>query len=168
MGSEMCIRDRGYGGYGLDHPFCSELKSGVLNALEEGNLDDKENWTYWYPFKTIDKCFKLISKNTYSIIIPYGKGKQFVDNLKELLIDKEHSDGNWVKRLRELTRELQRFSVNVYGNELELLKKNGRLDSSFDEPYFVLNDLAMKEIYKPHTGLNISDEDSHNPKNLMI
>lgn len=57
-----------------------------------------------YPFETAGKEFHVIDENTFSVLVPYGKGKEIIANL--------FAKNSWDEKYKNLD-ELQQYSVNI-------------------------------------------------------
>lgn len=83
-------------------------------------------------FRTASKSFSLIDDSkTRSILIPYGKGQELINQLKKTEIDPQ-------SKAKVLFRKLQRYSVSVYINQFQALLKQGSLIEVYPE-VFALN-----------------------------
>lgn len=96
-------------------------------------------------YQTAARNFQVIDSPTTSVIVPYGEGK---DIIAELNGDMKIED------LSLLFQRAQRFSVNVYSYQLELLNESGSLTTLFDEQVYALKEGAYDEQY----GINIEGD----------
>lgn len=74
--------------------------------------------TLFQAFKTAGKEFTVIEQDTTAVLVPYGKGKEIIQRLsgelsREMMID--------------LLRKSQRFTVNLYRNQLDEMSQAGAL-----------------------------------------
>ncbi len=77
-------------------------------------------------FRTAARKFKLIDDTQqHGVIVRYRDRKTEIDNVD---IDKLIKDLRYKGPNRELMRQLQRFSVNVYDNDLQEMKRNGLIE----------------------------------------
>lgn len=142
----------------LDHSmfvkFFSELywkavsfdAKGIRSSLEPSREDLRIN------FRTAAKKFCIIDDSRQrTILVRYGDGDKLIDNLK------------YVGPNRDILRQLQRYSVNVYTDEFNLLKKRG----SIEEVQPNIFALAASIEYSVDVGLMI-DDIMYDPENLII
>ena len=131
-----------------------------LYALKGRNLDKKNITTddlfpdreFRFKFKTAAKKFKLIESDYESIIINYGEGDKYIQQLK-----------NTDKIYRDLKRKLQRYSINIPKIWFNELLNKGELDE-----YHGLWILINKQIYHAVSGLQIIDNSmNYHAENLM-
>lgn len=97
-----------------------------------------KNWTlpYQQSFNTAWKCFEVIADATTGVIVPYG-GNDVAGRLSSLERGEEH----YGEKLRELMREAQQYSVEVYSNQLvRLMKENMVHEVAPDSGIYALND----------------------------
>jgi len=97
-------------------------------------------------FRDAATRFRVIDDAQKTVVVPYGDGRALVEELSRC----ERPD-------RWLLRRLQRFTVNVYGGQLDALSSCGRLL----EPHEGLFVLADPEAYDPQTGLRIPEASGH-------
>jgi CRISPR-associated endonuclease/helicase Cas3 len=84
---------------------------GILDLLKPDEVD------CGIQFRTAAEAFRIIDdKDMKAIIVPYGDGQKFVAELKAI------GPERW------LLRKLQRYSVNVYGNQFRTLQDRGSLE----------------------------------------
>lgn len=92
-------------------------------------------------FKTAADAFKAIDAPTQGIIVPFGEGEKIIAELfSQFAIEKQF----------ELLRKAQRFTVNVFANEIEKLLREGALKKVKDIEVLVLN----KQYYHKDFGLS--------------
>jgi len=73
-------------------------------------------------FREAAKQFSVVhDENQRSIIVPYGHGRELIDELRN-----NHGKNNKGPD-RNLLRKLQRFTVNIYTNQFDLLLKRGSI-----------------------------------------
>jgi len=103
-------------------------------------------------FRIAGKSFRFINDtNQRSILVPYGEGKKLIDLLKHSEISN-----------RVLLRKLQRYTINIYGDQFSLLKNRGSLEE------ITLGNFALNNTveYSNETGLLI-DEMPNDPVDYM-
>jgi CRISPR-associated endonuclease/helicase Cas3 len=141
------------------------LKSGVADPLDHANFEKFIGQLYWMAnsldtkgiidllkpdleecgiqFRTAAEKFKIIDDaQQQAILVPYGKGKELIDLLKN------KGPERWI------LRKLQRYSVNVYTNDFSSLQRKGLVDEispsvfalTFDPGYDYQIGLLVDEI----------------------
>lgn len=117
-------------------------KQGVIKAFTQG-IEGCE-----FPFRTVAEKFHLIDRNTYTVYIPYGEGKDLLQQLQ----DGECSKG--------LYRKLSRYAVSVYDKHFQALYSAGVLLTAREVPALdgdsaILTDLTL---YSETMGLILEPE----------
>ena len=95
-------------------------------------------------YREIGEIFRVIDNKTYSIIIPY-------DSESENIISKLPFIGH----LLSIKRKLQKYTINIYENELKKLVESGFIDTVIvdeNNTYLILNNMSQ---YDMNTGLNL-------------
>ncbi|WP_421663558.1 CRISPR-associated helicase Cas3' [Lysinibacillus telephonicus] len=98
-------------------------------------------------FKTAADYFEVIEGNTYSILVPYGEGKELINIL------------TGIEKINDFTsffKKAQQFSVNVFKYEFDALLNNRLIeiiDFGFTKIY-----IATDNAYDPEYGLSVSGE----------
>jgi len=141
------------------------LKSGVADPLDHANFEKFFGQLYWMAnsldtkgiidllkpdleecgiqFRTAAEKFRIIDDTQqHTILVPYGKGKELIDLLKN------NGAERWI------LRKLQRYSVNVYTNDFSSLQRKGLVDEispsvfalTFDPGYDYQIGLLVDEI----------------------
>ena len=105
-------------------------KKGIMKNIEKCN------------FSKISKDFKLIENNTKTVYVPTTDNNTYIEDLR---------NGRYSK---ELFRNLQHFSVNLYDYEFKKLDDVGAIEI-IDNDFFVL---ANNEYYSKDTGIIIPNE----------
>ena len=130
-------------------------KKEILNLL---NPDIK---TLGIKFKTASEKFKIIDDSmSHSIIVRYKGSNQLLDEIKY------NNDRTLTKTYM---RKLQRYSVNIYNNDFEILKSRGSICEIWDNSdiWALSTDLE----YNEDVGLIINDNDISNftePEDFII
>jgi len=106
-----------------------------------------------FPFKTIAEKFRFIKDNMKPVIIPFD------DRARNLIRSIEYTE-----KSKSLLRQLQKYTVSVYGKEWNFLCNNGSVEVK-TEMFPVLVDM---DLYKPATGLNIDLFTQANPESLYL
>jgi len=71
-------------------------------------------WKLTYPFETAGKKFRVIDEDTVSILVPYRRGKELIQQILE-------KDGRFqLGEIRRLIREARPFFVNLYTDKLRV------------------------------------------------
>lgn len=140
--------------YYSELPVSNRMKYPVKNTsiydmldYSESNLNGYEDdypLQFRYKFKTAGELFKVIDNYTKTLLVPYKKGK---DLISELL-----SNDSYFKK-KEILDELGQYSVNVYMNKFEALKKEDGIDLDFYEIYGV--NILKEFFYDKVKGVNL-------------
>jgi CRISPR-associated helicase Cas3/CRISPR-associated endonuclease Cas3-HD len=94
-----------------------------------------------FDFQTAAERFKLIESNTYSIVIPYN------ETALQLL-----KQAQFTPYPRSMARKLQPYTVSIYDNEYEELRRNGAI-KIINDSFLVLENFETN--YNQSTGLII-------------
>lgn len=96
----------------------SDNKEGLC---EYRRINKGKNWNYPFrqAFETAWKKFEVIAELTTGVLVPYGEGKNIIGKISSL----ETSDKEYFKDLNTLLNSAQQYTVNVYTNKLEILKR---------------------------------------------
>lgn len=94
-----------------------------------------------FPFRQVEKKFKLIENQTTAIYLPFGQGAELIEQLR---------CGEYK---RTLFRKLGRYSVNVYPDHLQELLAAGAVEC-VDEQYVLIDTAA----YDDALGLKLDVE----------
>lgn len=138
--------------YYSELPVSNRMKYPVKNTsiydmldYNESNLNGYEDdypLQFRYKFKTAGELFKVIDNDTKTLLVPYEKGKELIS---ELL-----SNDSYEKK-KILLDELGQYSVNIYMNKFEALKKEDGV--VFNEEYGVY---ILKDFYYDNVkGINL-------------
>lgn len=119
----------------------------LYNLEGEQALDKKAILDYFeergsrleFDFQTAAENFKLIAKNTYSIVIPYN------DDAIKLL-----NKARFSPYPLSLSRKLQPYTISIYEHEYKTLLKNAALKIISDSFITLEN---FNDFYNEHTGL---------------
>ncbi len=112
-----------------------DLYSQIENGLAYGRLE--------YNFLTIAEQFKIISDNTYAILIPYNSEAEELINKLE-----------YAEYIGGIMRSLQSYTVNIYEAEYRALLGEGKLRQIREG----VMALISREDYDDNTGLKIIAE----------
>ncbi|MFD1929809.1 CRISPR-associated helicase Cas3' [Sporosarcina siberiensis] len=97
-------------------------------------------------YKTLESHFEVIEAPTTAILVPYGEGKELINNLNEDIQD--------YTKLNEYLKKAQQYSVNVYRHTLQDLASKGLITSLFNDSIYALKDGGYHEEY----GLEVEGE----------
>jgi CRISPR-associated endonuclease/helicase Cas3 len=95
-------------------------------------------------FKRAGEEFRVFDEKTSSVIVPYGEGEQIIAELNATDPDNE------IKKFYSLLIKAQRYSVELYENELEELENFNAVHRVKDTGLIYLN----KEYYHDKLGLS--------------
>ncbi len=96
-----------------------------------------------FPFRVVDKEFRLIENDTRTVYIPLGEGAELVERLR---------NGEFS---RDLFRKIAQYGVAVYDRHFEQLEESGVLEV-LPGDVAVLNDI---KLYSEATGLSMEPPD---------
>lgn len=99
-------------------------------------------------FKTAGQYFSVFDENTTDVLIPYGKGKQLVE---ELCTERCRFD---LSHRASVLKEMSNYTVSVYQYQKKQLEKNHALISVCDDCVLVLAD----GFYDDEVGLTMSSD----------
>jgi len=91
-------------------------------------------------FKTAGRIFKAIDAPTQPVIVPYKRGKEII---AELCAERDPG------KVRQLLQEAQQYSVNVFPNIWEKLKRNDAVIAVHDGDFYCLDE----QFYSKEFGL---------------
>ncbi len=139
-----------------------EKSATVLDMLSDNEIAKKEyerthnheNWKlpYMQSFKTAWESFEVIADSTTGVIVPYEE-----NDVAGRFSALEHGEENYGEKLRDLKREAQQYSINVYSNQLvRMLKENMIYEILPDSDIYALN----KVFYDKNKGLVYEIADS--------
>lgn len=106
----------------------------------ESNLNGFEDdfpLQFRYKFKSAGELFKVIDNDTKTILVSYKKGK---DLIAELLSNNSYS------KKKKLLDELGQYSVNIYTNKFEALKKEEGIIFNKDYGVYILKDFYYDKV----------------------
>jgi CRISPR-associated endonuclease/helicase Cas3 len=122
--------------FGLRYGLGSELdKYNILKEIKDGVC------CFSFQFREIAQAYRLIEDKTIGIIIPFDEGCcRILGEARNALFPKKY------------LRKLQRYSVSIYKNEFDLLKKRGCVYELADG-IFALNEANFADCYDEKLGL---------------
>lgn len=103
-------------------------KKKILNKIDINILP--------FPIKLINENFDFINQNTYSVIVPYKKGKDIITNL---LSSKK------ITEKVKILEEAQQYSINIYSNEFEKMISEKSIVETDIKGIFILSDSYYDE-----------------------
>jgi CRISPR-associated endonuclease/helicase Cas3 len=122
-------------------------KKGILTLLEEGKGKGD------FCFKEVAEKFRLIENNMESVIIRWNEeSDKIIDKLR-------YSDF-----MGKYAREAQRFTIQIYKDELNKLISTGVVESIKDQ-YHILNNM---DLYDQDLGLYYDDPTFHKAESMMV
>jgi CRISPR-associated endonuclease/helicase Cas3 len=92
-------------------------------------------------FMAAGKAFKAIDAPTHSVIVPYGEGKEIIEELCN--VNKEFNAGHFYRTLKRA----QQYSVNVFPNVWHKLQDSGYVNEIQDEGIYFLDERYYSENY---------------------
>ena len=115
------------------------VRRGLLQVSQKSHI-------FYQAFATAGRNFKLIDKNTVSIIVPYNEeANQLIDRLSSDLRPNE---------IVKLLRKVQKYTIGIFQNSLDTLLKSG------GAYYLNSNILVLQSCnYSQNFGLDIEAED---------
>ncbi|HHX62034.1 MAG TPA: CRISPR-associated helicase Cas3' [Epulopiscium sp.] len=114
---------------GTIHNLLSSNQS--LRRLYDATSDTKYNLYFCFQFKDARQHFKVIEDNTKALIVPYGKGKELINDLGSSL--------NFEGKIGAL-KIAQTYSVNVFDYKFKMLDEVGAISGCDVEGVYILND----------------------------
>ncbi len=107
------------------------------NELNKDGYEDDYPLQFIYKFKTAGELFKVIDNDTKTVLVPYGKGKGLISELLS-------SDSYDKKKI--LIDKLGHYSVNIYNNKYEALKKEDGIIFNRECGVHILKDFYYDEV----------------------
>ncbi|MED4172856.1 CRISPR-associated helicase Cas3' [Halalkalibacterium halodurans] len=89
-------------------------------------------------YKTAADHFRVIDQNTTSAIVPYGEGQDIIAQL---------NSGEWVDDLSKVLKKAQQYTVNLYSQEIDQLKKEGAIVMHLDGIVYELKESWYSHQY---------------------
>ena len=123
----------------LDMLSVDSVRRGLLQVSQKSHI-------FYQAFATAGRNFKLIDKNTVSIIVPYNEeANRLIDRLSSDLRPNE---------IVKLLRKVQKYTIGIFQNSLDTLLKSG------GAYYLNSNILVLQSCnYSQNFGLDIEAED---------
>jgi len=101
-----------------------------------GRFEQRPGYPFCQAFASSGDLFAVIDQDTESVLVPYGRGKEIIQNL---------ATTSHLPATAELLKEAQQYSVNLYKNEVQSLD-NG-IYSIGDTGVLALADLYYSSEY---------------------
>jgi CRISPR-associated endonuclease/helicase Cas3 len=127
--------------YIMSYPINGERDDNLLNMLSENTLalgeyirinNDAPNIFFRQSFKSAAEYFKFIDAPTVGVVVPFeAEGKEIISELLSQFAYEERF---------KILRKAQRYTVNVYPNQLEELVKQSVITQVPDIGVYMLND----------------------------
>jgi CRISPR-associated endonuclease/helicase Cas3 len=89
-------------------------------------------------YKTAADHFRVIDHNTTSAIVPYGEGQDIIAQL---------NSGEWVDDLSKVLKKAQQYTVTLYSQEIDQLKKEGAIVMHLDGMVYELKESWYSHEY---------------------
>jgi CRISPR-associated endonuclease/helicase Cas3 len=114
----------------------------IYNMLDydESNINGYEDdfpLQFMYKFKTASELFKVIDNDTKTVLVPYKKGKYLIS---ELLSNDAYD------KKKMILNEIGQYSVNIYSNKFEALKKEDGVIFSQECGVYILKDFYYDKV----------------------
>ncbi len=106
-------------------------------------------------FRSAAEAFRLIDQATHSVIIPWGKGKALIDDLRRTT---EPAPRN------RLARSLQRYTVSLYEHDYRKLLDGGAIEL-LHQQYAILSNT---DLYTEDIGLDTGAPPTRRPEALVL
>lgn len=94
----------------------SDNITGKMAFFQKTGIREKPDLMLCQAFKTAGENFSVIAQNTIGVLVPYGEGKEIINQLNGDLCGKEIT--KWL-------RKGQRFTINLYQEQIKELNKAG-------------------------------------------
>ena len=109
-----------------------------LLSINEKNVDDSlggiEQIIFRQAFKSAGEEFKVFGEDTTDIVVPYGKGKELIE---ETCSSKANKDRIYQKKI---IKQAGQYSVSLYKYQLEALQKERALVTEWDGSVQILKE----------------------------
>lgn len=132
----------------VDSTLLSLLSTNIkAKSANERKIKEEETLLLEQSFSSAAKLFEPIASNTQGVIVPYEKGKEYIETVKPT--------GDTKEKLKFL-RLVQRYSIDLELSRIEKLKKEGIVKEVWEgsDIYYL-----ESRYYTEALGFNISSED---------
>ena len=131
---------------------------GTLLDLLASNKKYATEFTAYYgkyflcqAFKTAGQLFSVFDSQTQTLLVPYGKGAEIIQQMRAL---GDRYDPEALREMQQLLERAKPYAVSVYAWQLEQLKKQGVIDCICHESVLVLQADCFGDLpYSEETGL---------------
>ncbi len=126
--------------------YLADLLSNINGHAQE---EKHKNYVLHQPFQTIGHIFQVFDQNTFDVLVPYKKGADLLNQLKEL--QNYRFD---LEKYKELLQHAKKYTISLYERQKKLLKQTGMLHSLLEGRVWYLEEQA----YDDKIGLVIKEE----------
>lgn len=107
---------------------------------QKGAKEIHAKFIFHQPFATVGQNFRVFDDNTTDILVPYQEGKAWIESLAAL------ENGSFSPaQLKNLTENLNPFSISVFDWQVKALDQAGYLRKLFDGRILVLDEKAYDD-----------------------
>ena len=124
--------------YPLEKGDMVDLLTENETGLKACNNNKPGNLMMCQAFRTAGKEFEVVVQNTTGVIVPYKEGKKIIADLCK---DSYEID------VKELLKQAQQYTVNLYQNQIEQLNQKGEIIRILDNSVMVLKEGFYKEDF---------------------
>ena len=124
--------------YPLEKGDMVDLLTENETGLKACNNNKPGNLMMCQAFRTAGKEFEVVVQNTTGVIVPYKEGKKIIADLCK---DSYEID------VKELLKQAQQYTVNLYQNQIEQLNQKGGIIRILDNSVMVLKEGFYKEDF---------------------
>lgn len=89
-------------------------------------------------YKTAAEHFQVIDQKTTSVLVPYGRGKELIAQL---------NSGAWLEDISKFLKQAQQYTVNLYSQELEHLRRDNAIVVHLDGMIYELKENWYSDEY---------------------
>lgn len=89
------------------------------------------------PFRTIGERFQVFDDKTFDVLVPYGDGKELIEELKKM-----ENDRFTLPLLKGIMQRTKKYTISIYQWQKEKLWEKGVLCSLFENRLLVLDERA--------------------------
>lgn len=120
-----------------------------LLSNDNPRAKDAEKYILRQPFKTVGRAFQVFDENTIDVVTPYKEGEYWMEELRAM-------ESGWfeVEKFREVIRQAQKYTVNLYEWQRQKLDQAGLLYSVLDGRVLLLD----RQAYDEQFGVTVMDE----------
>lgn len=107
-----------------------------------GAVDEDTEYVLHQPFDTIGKVFQVFDEDIIDVLVPYGKGKQLIEELKKI----KNTSFELVK-MKDCLKQARMYTIGLYRWQKNKLIETGFLDSLFDGRIMALDERMYDDQY---------------------